>query len=147
MTFFQFFFFSSRRRHTRLTCDWSSDVCSSDLGRSLRLTVTDGGATREIAVTPQRIAGRDIFGDEQDYWELGARQSVSDQATIGDVVPGGAAAKAGLKPADIIVSLEGQPITSWDELADGISKRAGQATVLGVKRGDQVLTLTVTPAP
>src|SRR5580698_11342646 len=28
-----FFFFSSRRRHTRLTCDWSSDVCSSDLGR------------------------------------------------------------------------------------------------------------------
>src|SRR6266571_3764485 len=25
-----FFFFSSRRRHTRLTCDWSSDVCSSD---------------------------------------------------------------------------------------------------------------------
>src|SRR5690242_20836409 len=28
---FFFFFFSSRRRHTRLTCDWSSDVCSSDL--------------------------------------------------------------------------------------------------------------------
>src|SRR6266481_1690863 len=28
-----FFFFSSRRRHTRWNCDWSSDVCSSDLGR------------------------------------------------------------------------------------------------------------------
>src|SRR5207247_5275447 len=27
-----FFFFSSRRRHTRSTRDWSSDVCSSDLG-------------------------------------------------------------------------------------------------------------------
>src|SRR5256885_4610709 len=27
----QFFFFSSRRRHTRLQGDWSSDVCSSDL--------------------------------------------------------------------------------------------------------------------
>src|SRR5438034_263240 len=26
------FFFSSRRRHTRSLCDWSSDVCSSDLG-------------------------------------------------------------------------------------------------------------------
>src|SRR2546427_6939783 len=25
-----FFFFSSRRRHTRFDCDWSSDVCSSD---------------------------------------------------------------------------------------------------------------------
>src|SRR5205807_6961240 len=28
-----FFFFSSRRRHTRLQGDWSSDVCSSDLYR------------------------------------------------------------------------------------------------------------------
>src|SRR5437764_9713514 len=27
-----FFFFSSRRRHTRYIGDWSSDVCSSDLG-------------------------------------------------------------------------------------------------------------------
>src|SRR5215472_6457751 len=27
-----FFFFSSRRRHTRCLSDWSSDVCSSDLG-------------------------------------------------------------------------------------------------------------------
>src|SRR2546430_7400664 len=28
------FFFSSRRRHTRFDCDWSSDVCSSDLSAS-----------------------------------------------------------------------------------------------------------------
>src|SRR5690606_41028499 len=28
-----FFFFSSRRRHTRFSRDWSSDVCSSDLAR------------------------------------------------------------------------------------------------------------------
>src|SRR2546427_10050893 len=27
------FFFSSRRRHTRFDCDWSSDVCSSDLAK------------------------------------------------------------------------------------------------------------------
>src|SRR5207237_4584056 len=30
-----FFFFSSRRRHTRFKCDWSSDVCSSDLNLNL----------------------------------------------------------------------------------------------------------------
>ena len=29
------FFFSSRRRHTRLVSDWSSDVCSSDLERTV----------------------------------------------------------------------------------------------------------------
>src|SRR5256886_7791882 len=32
---FCFFFFSSRRRHTRFDCDWSSDVCSSDLNIDL----------------------------------------------------------------------------------------------------------------
>src|SRR6266480_3421621 len=47
---FFFFFFSSRRRHTRLTCDWSSDVCSSDLDRArfpdrngLRAELVDAG--------------------------------------------------------------------------------------------------------
>src|SRR2546430_5408868 len=30
------FFFSSRRRHTRFDCDWSSDVCSSDLEYHVR---------------------------------------------------------------------------------------------------------------
>src|SRR2546430_2252576 len=34
------FFFSSRRRHTRFDCDWSSDVCSSDLSSG----ITDGAA-------------------------------------------------------------------------------------------------------
>src|SRR5688572_31607758 len=32
-----FFFFSSRRRHTRFDCDWSSDVCSSDLTTTAQL--------------------------------------------------------------------------------------------------------------
>src|SRR2546430_10547817 len=39
------FFFSSRRRHTRFDCDWSSDVCSSDLGlgmfRSVNVVLAD----------------------------------------------------------------------------------------------------------
>src|SRR5699024_11464292 len=33
---YYFFFFSSRRRHTRSKRDWSSDVCSSDLGEGVR---------------------------------------------------------------------------------------------------------------
>src|SRR6267143_3711278 len=40
-----FFFFSSRRRHTRWNCDWSSDVCSSDLGhRSEHFLLPDPAA-------------------------------------------------------------------------------------------------------
>src|SRR5688572_28905641 len=59
LLFLLFFFFSSRRRHTRFDCDWSSDVCSSDLKvnagvigvcsafylvrRGFRVTVVDRG--------------------------------------------------------------------------------------------------------
>src|SRR2546427_9023380 len=46
---FLFFFFSSRRRHTRFDCDWSSDVCSSDLRRE------PGGALR---AEPRRTQNR-----------------------------------------------------------------------------------------
>src|SRR5256885_12495632 len=41
-----FFFFSSRRRHTRLQGDWSSDVCSSDLRREQRQLLVEGGGVR-----------------------------------------------------------------------------------------------------
>src|SRR5688572_33383052 len=35
------FFFASRRRHTRFDCDWSSDVCSSDLAGTVPYPVRD----------------------------------------------------------------------------------------------------------
>src|SRR5882762_10168847 len=45
-----FFFFSSRRRHTRFKCDWSSDVCSSDLKVSDRFK-PEGFGTKQPFVT------------------------------------------------------------------------------------------------
>src|SRR5207247_752943 len=44
-----FFFFSSRRRHTRSTRDWSSDVCSSDL--ALAPDLRRGGARQRLRLT------------------------------------------------------------------------------------------------
>src|SRR5256886_11558377 len=48
---FVFFFFSSRRRHTRFDCDWSSDVCSSDLKRqpASAAVVMDGPGDQFLA--------------------------------------------------------------------------------------------------
>src|SRR2546430_15324922 len=63
-----FFFFSSRRRHTRFDCDWSSDVCSSDLEGQREERATDhvsippGGITR---ATLARFTGetRDVTAE------------------------------------------------------------------------------------
>src|SRR5215467_15621911 len=51
-----FFFFSSRRRHTRLQGDWSSDVCSSDLGTTLAVGAPDDGS-------PAKVIGGDPASD------------------------------------------------------------------------------------
>src|SRR5438034_9769162 len=50
-----FFFFSSRRRHTRSLCDWSSDVCSSDLAPD-GLRQLDGGRPARVAAA-RAVAG------------------------------------------------------------------------------------------
>src|SRR3712207_8852730 len=59
---FYFFFFSSRRRHTRYWRDWSSDVCSSDLGsprpRSARGEAAAGGGAGPAAATGRRPGRR-----------------------------------------------------------------------------------------
>src|SRR2546429_8443141 len=54
-----FFFFSSRRRHTRCSRDWSSDVCSSDLtqgrrGRAARGAGVGGTSQQEVTQEPLR---------------------------------------------------------------------------------------------
>src|SRR2546430_15804615 len=56
---FFFFFFSSRRRHTRFDCDWSSDVCSSDLGAAqLGGDVAHAGALQVLEDEHVALVGR-----------------------------------------------------------------------------------------
>src|SRR6266568_4045011 len=75
---FFFFFFSSRRRHTRWNCDWSSDVCSSDLEA--------GRATAEI----ERLTGAGRAASaEQDRLEIalgeGRARELTATARLGDL--------------------------------------------------------------
>src|SRR2546430_7283609 len=48
------FFFSSRRRHTRFDCDWSSDVCSSDLTSGILLIY-------RFTIRPKNLAHRLLY--------------------------------------------------------------------------------------
>src|SRR5262249_61637533 len=64
-----FFFFSSRRRHTRLVSDWSSEVCSSDLPEPLPdryQCPTACGAARPLA--PESQIGRASCRERGESW-------------------------------------------------------------------------------
>src|SRR5256884_8599787 len=58
------FFFSSRRRHTRCSRDWSSDVCSSDLGETRP-------AYRPLDAYDAPEAGSAPVAPSSDIWSLG----------------------------------------------------------------------------
>src|SRR2546430_8300055 len=63
--FIFFFFFSSRRRHTRFDCDWSSDVCSSDLSSNPKKG--DFAALLHAEVETEAgstVAAGTLFGDQ-----------------------------------------------------------------------------------
>src|SRR5919201_2349792 len=63
------FFFSSRRRHTRLQGDWSSDVCSSDLQSTTSAGLTSGGTA---SWTPAALA------DGTYNWQVRARDAAGN---------------------------------------------------------------------
>src|SRR5260221_8840507 len=83
-----FFFFSSRRRHTRSLCDWSSDVCSSDLVLTpLGLDVSKPLSLAEWQDIGRRIAAAMrsaafVIGDWLVYGE--GRDGGSEKGRVGE---------------------------------------------------------------
>lgn len=66
-------------------------------------------------------------------------------ATIAQVAPGTAAAAAGLRPGDHIVSVAGRPVSNFEDMAQMIALRPGQRLALEVQRDGRMLTIPVTP--
>src|SRR5205807_6231538 len=74
------FFFSSRRRHTRLQGDWSSDVCSSDLaGPELATIVVESALLGGARCDRLRVQGIDTHGEV-----LGVAGARSEERRVGE---------------------------------------------------------------
>src|SRR5690606_40529205 len=63
-----YFFFSSRRRHTRFSRDWSSDVCSSDLsgvsvGPEEKKMGIKGSSTRTLILDEAQVPVENVLGE------------------------------------------------------------------------------------
>src|SRR5260370_4376982 len=69
------FFFSSRRRHTRFKCDWSSDVCSSDLAQRV--------GSRLLCLPSRTVSGR-----SREPTRCAVRSAMPSSATCGKCAPG-----------------------------------------------------------
>src|SRR3712207_6119518 len=150
------FFFSSRRRHTRYWRDWSSDVCSSDLGlRALR------EGTAVSAGVPMRGVAYDRYGGPE---VLTLRDDLPDPP-VGPDTELVRVHAAGVNPVDVLIRSGGLTgayphhlpiVPGWD--VAGVVEAAGPAVaasaagdeVFGYVRRDDVqwgTTAELVPAP
>src|SRR6266487_1737927 len=108
------FFVSSRRRHTRWTGDWSSDVCSSDL-----VAVVSGAGVNAVGVHPTGKVARFLsLGDITGDWGGGYAVGV-----------------AGLGAAVRAEDGRGPATTLSRRVAEHFSVADAEAVALGVHRG------------
>lgn len=112
-------------------------------GQPLALTIVRDGVRQNVTVTPRKVPVRTPFNEPAEAWSIGARPYLPP--VVGEVRPGMPAAEAGLQPRDRIVALNGQPVETWDELAETISARAGETLTLRVERGGSQMDISVTP--
>lgn len=67
------------------------------------------------------------------------------EARMAYAVPGRPAARAGMRAGDLVVTAEGAPVRYWDEFVHAIEGHAGDTVVLGIQRGDSVVSVLVVP--
>ena len=66
---------------------------------------------------------------------------------VGEVVDNTPAMNAGLESGDRIIEIEGEAIHTWSQMTEIVRNQPGQPLNLKVNRKDQIVSLTVTPAP
>lgn len=65
--------------------------------------------------------------------------------TVGEVKPGMPAAMAGIKPGDVITSVDGWSVEGFEDVQRVVSINAGKPLKFGIDRGGEKLSITVTP--
>src|SRR5438445_4176140 len=131
-----FFFFSSRRRHTRYWRDWSSDVCSSDLDYPVsieehRRTVRTAGVRRgAVAVHPQ--GGSRLLGLKEEV----------DEGPLREGVPGEGQRLVHGEPADVLDLVRFQAERVGSDVAlvhesEGVRGLAGEPGYVDVQQAVQ----------
>jgi len=112
--------------------------------KALRLDVTGpAGGTYSATLPAATVGALDV--DKDVLGTLGIALW-RPQGRIEQVIPGGAAAQAGLQAGDVVTAIDGLAVADGIALIDAVRAAPGRRLELTVQRGGQQLTVPVTPA-
>lgn len=107
-------------------------------GGALSLTIAPAAGG-----TPARTVSLTVARREQ--FESGITIEPDPSATIGEVVPGGPAAKAGLLPGDRVVKVDDDEVATWNDMRGAIQRSTASGILLTIERGGKTLVVPVEP--
>jgi regulator of sigma E protease len=111
--------------------------------REAELQLRGAGGDSYRAVLPAATMAR--LDAEGDMMTALGMQMWRPRPAVEKVVPGGAAARADLRPGDLITAIDGAPVIDGTDLIEIVSKAAGRTLQVDLLRAGQPLRLAVTP--
>ena len=107
----------------------------------------DEAAAGSLVITTNRGAVKVPVGGtgQPPAADVGAAIDFYMPAVLGDLLPGGAGIRGGLRSGDSIVTIDHQPVTSWAQLQERVTPSAGRDLPFEVRRKGKLLTFTVKP--
>jgi len=112
-----------------------------------RALILSAGVIMNIVLAAALLSVGYMIGLPQSLDEVKSSAQVSEaQVFVMEVLPDSVAAQAGLESGDIIKAVEGQKITSNEELQDLVSKRTDQDTSFTIIRGGEEQNITIRPS-
>lgn len=118
-------------------------IVGTSAGRPLHIEVERDGAPLSFIVTPLGKEQKDDLGVTLRLGDIGVRHLAP--ARVGEVVPNMPAAKAGFKAGDLITSIDGKPVQSFDDIVDAVSGSAGKELTIKIERNGTPIEIAVVP--
>jgi regulator of sigma E protease len=119
-------------------------VVTLSANEKLAFVVERKGKDIATTVTPALREVKDNFGSTHRIGDIGVSRW---PARANAIRPNSAAMDAGLRPGDLILSIDGKAVEAFEDLPKIVSGALGKKLSLVVQRGNQRLTLEATPKP
>ena len=114
-----------------------------DMGRPVSLKIWRGGETLDVSVTPEKRAGKNIFGESKESWDIGISPLI--YPIVGRVMNGTPAEKAGIREGDRIIDIGGTELKSGQDVTSIIHENPGRELRFKIKRDDQLIEFLISP--
>jgi len=123
--------------------DEMDEALQKSSGKSLLFKVHRSQKDIELTVTPVSKTGKNLFGEEQAYWDIGASSLL--YPVVGEVIKGGRAEKAGMREGDRIVKIDDTPIETWQDMTAIIHNNPENLLHFTIERDNRIVTASITP--